>query len=110
MNSSINLHIHNFLNNAPNTHSYRQFDHVDAQQADYLEYLLPLDTQFDEPGSQLALDLLARCSVRHVNFDEDLFHGLVPETPRCLTGDHTAPLFEVHWHAAVLVAGRLTKH
>lgn len=67
-----------------------------AQRAAYLEYLLPFDTQLYKPGSQVALDLFARCSVRHTDFDKDLLHGLVPGTPGGLTGDHTAPLLEVH--------------
>lgn len=77
---------------------------------DYLKHLLPLDTQLDEPGSQLALDLFARCSVRHVDLDEDLLHGLVPAAPGGLAGDHPAPLLEVHWHAAVPLAARLAQH
>lgn len=81
-----------------------------AQRAAYLEHLLPFDAQLYEPGSQMALDLFARCSARHVDFDKDLLHGLVPGTPGGLTGDHTAPLLEVHRHVAVPLAGRLTKH
>lgn len=49
----------------------------------------------------MALDLFGGGSVRDIDFDEDLLHGLVPGTPGGLTGNNTAPLLEVHWHAAV---------
>lgn len=64
--------------------------------AAYLEHFLPFDTQLYVSGSQMALDLFGGGSVRHIDFDEDLLHGLVPGTPGGLTRDHTAPLLEVH--------------
>lgn len=74
-----------------------------------LEYFLSLDVQLDVPGSQMALDFFSRRPVRDIDFDKNLLHGLVPGAPRCFAGHDTAPLFEVHRHAAAShrLTGRL---
>lgn len=77
----------------------------------YLEYFLSFDEQLDISGPQLTLDLFGSRPVRHVDFDEDLLHGLVPGAPRRLAGDDAAPLLEVHGHggaAARRLTGRLS--
>lgn len=65
-----------------------------------LEYFFPFNTQLYVSGSQLALDLFGRSPVRHIDFDENLLHSLVPGAPGCLARDHATPLLKVHWHAA----------
>lgn len=72
----------------------------------YLEYFLSLDQQLDVSGPQVTLDLFSSGPVRHVDFNEDLIHGLVPRAPWRLAGDDTAPLLEVYRHATA--ARRLT--
>lgn len=66
----------------------------------YLEHLLPFDVQLDVSGSQTTLDFFTGRPMRHIDFDEDLLHGLVPGPPGGLAGDNTALLLEVHRHAA----------
>ena len=56
--------------------------------------------QLDVSGAQTTLDFFPGRPVRHVDLDEHLLHGLVPGAPGGLAGDHTAPLLEVHRHAA----------
>lgn len=52
----------------------------------------------------MALDLFGRRPVRHVDFDEDLLHGLVPGPPGGLAGDDTASFLEVNRHASANVS------
>lgn len=65
-----------------------------------LEYFFPFNTQLYVSGSQLALDLFGGSPVRHIDFDENLLHSLVPGAPGCLARDHATPLLKMHWHAA----------
>lgn len=67
--------------------------------------------QFDVPGSQMTLDFLTGRPIGHIDFDENLLHGLVPGAPRRLAGDNAAALLEVHRHAAAprRLTGRLAQ-
>lgn len=69
----------------------------------HLDYFLSFNTQLNIFGSQAALDFFGGRPVRHINFDKNLLHGLVPGSPGRLAGDNTAPLLKVHRHAAVLL-------
>lgn len=62
----------------------------------YLEYFFPSDMKLYFSRPQMALDLFSRRPMRHVDFDENLLHSLVPGAPGRLAGDHTAPLLKVH--------------
>ncbi|XP_035859149.1 gamma-aminobutyric acid receptor subunit alpha-6a isoform X1 [Sander lucioperca] len=48
----------------------------------------------------MALDLFTRRPMRHIDFDKNFLHGLIPGAPGRLAGDNAAPLLEVHRHAA----------
>lgn len=63
-----------------------------------LKYFLSIDVQLDVSGSQVAFDFFSRRPTRHIDFDKNLFHGLVPGAPRCFAGHDAAPFFEVHRH------------
>ncbi|ETE67231.1 hypothetical protein L345_06987, partial [Ophiophagus hannah] len=64
----------------------------------YLQHLLPSYGQSQVPALQATFHVPRSGPLRHVHLDEDLFHGLVPASPRSGAGHEPAPLFERRRH------------
>ena len=61
----------------------------------YLDHRFPPDYTRQLGWHHHDIELLAYGSLRYVHFHTDLFHGLVPLTPRCLAGYHAAAISKV---------------
>lgn len=66
----------------------------------YLEDLLVFHTKLYLFAPDVTLDLFGWSTWRNIDFDENLFHSLIPWAPCCFTRDHTTPLLKMHWHTA----------